>query len=340
MRINNLLNIGLDTLEIKLISNVILSQTVYYFKNPKGIEIGRLKSIANGYKLSICLPKIIRKDNIIPFNTNDYKYLSAILGHIEKYLYDLFGNHFPEMIVSNCEVNCTIALSDKSKTAPLLSLLAHILLTTEEKLFITCSGEKRGKRYSAVKNLCSGKRIESIKTPILSNSRFCFKIYDKGLEGNISDKGLIRIEFCYTKRGLKYAKTGKSLCDFLSPDSINSLLLCYKKDYKTYFIDRYWNNRDIKSLDDEYSVPIYKEIITIIYNDLVSHQGQPLTVALMNKNYVEMDFDLFRKACNMYYKNKDSSRKACYRIRNSGELQINTGIIKEFVSFSKQIIYG
>ena len=92
----------------------------------KGIEIGRLKSIANGYKLSICLPKIIRKDNIIPFNTNDYKYLSAILGHIEKYLYDLFGNHFPEMIVSNCEVNCTIALSDKSKTAPLLSLLAHI----------------------------------------------------------------------------------------------------------------------------------------------------------------------------------------------------------------------
>ena len=50
MRINNLLNIGLDTLEIKLISNVILSQTVYSFKNPKGIEIGRLKSIANGYK--------------------------------------------------------------------------------------------------------------------------------------------------------------------------------------------------------------------------------------------------------------------------------------------------
>lgn len=118
----------------------------------------------------------------------------------------------------------------------------------------------------------------------LSNSRFCFKIYDKAVEQNITDKGLLRIEFCYSSRGLKYAKVGRALETFLTPDSINALLMCYRKDYKTYLIDRYWNNRDSKTLlQDEYSQPIYKEMIAIIYNDLSEHNGQPLTVAIMNK---------------------------------------------------------
>lgn len=97
----------------------------------------------------------------------------------------------------------------------MLKLLSHVLLIKDEKLFIACSGEQIGKRYKAVKNLCSGQRIESIKTGQLSNSRFCFKIYDKAIEQNITDKGLLRIEFCYSVRGLKYAKVGRTLETFL-----------------------------------------------------------------------------------------------------------------------------
>lgn len=113
----------------------------------------------------------------------------------------------------------------------------------------------------------------------------CFKIYDKAIEQNITDKGLLRIEFCYSVRGLKYAKVGRTLETFLTPDSINALLICYRKDYKTYFIDRYWNNKDSKTMiRDTYSQPIYEEMITIVYNDLCEHNGQPLTVKQRNRD--------------------------------------------------------
>ena len=49
---------------------------------------------------------------------------------------------------------------------------------------------------------------------------------------------------------------------------------------------------------------------------------------------------LFKKACERYYSNKDSARKACYRVKQSKEIQISTGVIDEFVAFSKSIIYG
>lgn len=202
-------------------------------------------------------------------------------------------------MVRTVEVNATAELSNKTKTAPTLKLLATILLTKGEKLFICATGERTGKRYEAVKCLCSGQQIESIKTAQLSNSRVKLKLYDKSKEQNITDKGLLRIEFIYSARGLKVARTGKTLAEFLKPDSILSLLSWYRKDYKELLIDCYWNNTDRYNLNDEYNVPVYEEMITIIYNDLVSHEGQPLSVALINKNLIEIDYELFKRACKV-----------------------------------------
>lgn len=87
-------------------------------------------------------------------------------------------------------------------------------------------------------------------------------------------------------------KVGRTLETFLTPNSINVLLMCYRKDYKTYLIDRYWNNKDSKTMiRDAYSQPIYKEMVTIVYNDLCEHRGQPLTVAIMNKELVEVEYE-------------------------------------------------
>ena len=276
--------LGLDGLDITINTNIKLEQNQYVFKKQTGEELGNLVAVKNGYKLHICLPKVIRNNNTKPFGVSDYKQLNNVLEFIKNNVLNLFKGESTEITVQACEVNSTVVLSKKEQTTPMLKLLSHVLLTKDEKLFIACSGEQIGKRYKAVKNLCSGQRIESIKTGQLSNSRFCFKIYDKAVEQNITDKGLLRIEFCYSSRGLKYAKVGRALETFLTPDSINALLMCYRKDYKTYLIDRYWNNRDSKTLlQDEYSQPIYKEMIAIIYNDLSEHNGQPLTVAIMNK---------------------------------------------------------
>lgn len=337
---NNIV-IGIDTLEVEIQSTTLLHENTHIFRSANGAEIGRMKAVKNGYRLSICLPKMLREDNIEPFNVNDFKAIQKVLSMIQKELKQLFDNTLLEMTVKSCEVNSTIQLSDKTKTEPLLQLLSHVLLTKGEKLFVAYTGTRTGKRYEAVKNLCNGKHIESIKTPKLSNSRFCFKIYDKGFEQSITDKGLLRIEFVYSVRGLKHANTGRTLKEFLTVTSINNLLECYRTDYKTYLVDRYWNNLDSKTfVTDVYSKPIYKEMVEIIYNDLCSHKGQPLTVAIMNKELIEIDFKLFEKACCRYYGNPESARKTCYRVKKSEEIQINEGIIDEFVTFSRAIIYG
>lgn len=151
---------------------------------------------------------------------------------------------------------------------------------------------------------------------------------------------MLRIEFIYSSRGLKVARTGKTLAEFLKPDSILSLLSWYRKDYKELLIDCYWNNTDRYDLNDEYNVPVYEEMITIIYNDLVSHDGQPLSVALINKNLIEIDYELFKRACKRYYPKLNSAQKAWARVQKSGEIQVNIGVIDEFVSISKQIISG
>ena len=294
----------------------------------------------DGYLLHLCLPRVLRNDNTIPFCKEDFKHIENVLACVQTQLESLFGNDIYETMVRTAEVNATAELSNVTKTDPMLKLLATILLTKGEKLFICATGEKTGKRYEAVKCLCSGQQIESIKTAQLSNSRVKLKLYDKSKEKNITDKGLLRIEFIYSSRGLKVARTGKTLAEFLKPDSILSLLSWYRKDYKELLIDCYWNNTDRYDLNDEYNVPVYEEMITIIYNDLVSHDGQPLSVALINKNLIEIDYELFKRACKRYYPKLNSAQKAWARVQKSGEIQVNIGVIDEFVSISKQIISG
>lgn len=335
----NRVYVGLDGLDIKVNTTKILEQNYYIFYNKSNDEIGHLQAVKDGYLLHLCLPKVLRNDNTIPFCKEDFKHIENVLACVQTQLDSLFGNDIYETMVRTAEVNATEELSNITKTAPILKLLATILLTKGEKLFICATGEQTGKRYEAVKCLCSGQQIESIKTAQLSNSRVKLKLYDKSKEQNITDKGLLRIEFIYSSRGLKVARTGRTLAEFLKPDSILSLLSWYRKDYKDLLIARYWNNNDRYSLNDGYSVPIYKEMVEVIYNDLVAHEGQPLSVALINKNLIEIDYELFKRACKMYYPKLNSAQKAWARVQKSGEIQINTGIIDEFVSISKQIIY-
>jgi len=331
--------VGLDGIDVNIKTEKVLQENYYCKKNTKDEEIWHLKACKGGYLLHLCLPKAIRETNEIPFTTTDFEKLNEILEDIKYQIQQLFGNEIYDTTVRTCEVNATAELSNVTKVAPMLKLLATILLTKGEKLFICATGEQTGKRYEAVKCLCSGQRIESIKTAQLSNSRVKLKLYDKSKEQNITDRGLLRIEFIYSSRGLKVAKTGKTLAEFLTPTSIHSLLEWYRKDYKDLLIARYWNNNDRYSLNDGYSVPIYKEMIEVIYNDLVAHEGQPLSVALINKNLIEIDYELFKRACKMYYPKLNSAQKAWARVQKSGEIQINTGIIDEFVSISRQIIY-
>ena len=66
--------------------------------------------------------------------------MESVLKYIQKQLKTIFGNEIYETVVRTCEVNATAELSDVTKTEPMLKLLAKILLTKGEKLFICATG--------------------------------------------------------------------------------------------------------------------------------------------------------------------------------------------------------
>ena len=129
----NKIVIGIDTLEVEIQASTLLHENTHIFRSANGVEIGRMKAVKDGYRLSICLPKMLRENNIEPFNVNDFKAIQKVLSMIQKELKQLFDNTLLEMTVKSCEVNSTIQLSDKTKTEPLLQLLSHVLLTKGEK---------------------------------------------------------------------------------------------------------------------------------------------------------------------------------------------------------------
>lgn len=137
--------LGLDGLDITINTDVKLEQNHYAFKNQAGKELGNLAAVKNGYKLHLCLPKMIRNNNSIPFGVSDYKQLKNVLEFIKNNVLNLFKGESTEITVQACEVNSTVVLSRKEQTAPMLKLLSHVLLIKDEKLFIACSGEQIGK---------------------------------------------------------------------------------------------------------------------------------------------------------------------------------------------------
>lgn len=142
--------VGLDGLDIKVNTTKVLEQNYYIFYNNNNDETGHLQAVKDGYLLHLCLPKLLRTDNKIPFGKEDFKHIENVLECVQTQLESLFEDDIYETMVRTCEVNATAELSDVTKTAPMLKLLATILLTKGEKLFICATGEQTGKRYEAV----------------------------------------------------------------------------------------------------------------------------------------------------------------------------------------------
>lgn len=107
--------LGLDGLDITINTDVKLEQNHYAFKNQAGKELGNLAAVKNGYKLHLCLPKMIRNNNSIPFGVSDYKQLKNVLEFIKNNVLNLFKGESTEITVQACEVNSTVVLSRKEQ---------------------------------------------------------------------------------------------------------------------------------------------------------------------------------------------------------------------------------
>lgn len=325
--------LGIDTIEVVIDTQTILNKNNITFYSSNGNEVGKLvhrQGKKKGYNLILNLPRCVRQNNIQPFSVLDADKIYEITTIVVKQLKKHFGEQLPDLTVKSAEVGATMEIANKKNVQPILNMITGMLLQDKENIvYIACRGKKVGQRYNKVQTLASGINVESIKLPQNSSGRFASKYYDKGLEKDIADEhGIIRVEHIYNKRGLNYAHTGNSLQEFLTVDSIHNLIMCFKRDFKLYFCDRYWSNTG--------SLPYYRQCIQILKNDLKTKK--PLTVALMNRNIVEQDFEFFIRAVKSHYNNSASARQAIYRVRKSGEIEIHEGVATQFVMFCRQVV--
>ena len=236
--------LGIDTIEVVIDTPIEIIENNVVFQSKTGIKIGDLKhkqGKTHGYRLNINLPKCIRTNNIEPFGIVDACKLYEVTQTITEQLKEHFGDYLPELQVKTAEVNATVVLRHIDNVQPMLNMITGMLLQDKSNIaHLTVRGKQTGKRYKKVETLTSGMNVESLKMPQNSTGRFSQKIYDKGLEQGIQDKkGIVRIEHIYNRCGLDFAKTGRALNDFLTVESIQSLLQCFKSDFKKYFCDRF-----------------------------------------------------------------------------------------------------
>ena len=332
-KVNSNTHIGVDGLEIqvntKQTKNNIESKDLYSKKT--GVKIGRVKAInKTGFRLYINLPKMVRTDNVRPFGVIDKIHLEELLSEITDILFE-FCVDVHNAFISTVEINATAQLNSNKSTECIMNLLALMFLQEGKKVFLTAHGKKNTYRdvplsYDILRNTY---QIESLKTPRLGNKAFCWKLYDKGLEEGLQDKGLLRLEQIHNKRSLDREGLPQRLDSFLTCENIVQLVRLYQKSFKNYFIDIFWEHGEHCFTD--------KCVNTVLFE---LQDESPLSVAKIHRELISIDFEIFERACRLFYSNKKTATQTIRRVRNSGKVEINNGAISELVQVFRAILYS
>lgn len=336
---NNEVCIGIDSIQLVVHTNEplrvngeIVNSHDLVCKRTKQIigTIEHCKGRRQGYSININLPKCICQDNKKPFGKEDGHVLSEIGKMINGKIKSLFGSNYDMVKVSVCEVNATAKLTNYKNVDAILNMIRFMLLQDGEKFNVWIHGKRYNSKRSDKRNLITEEQIESIKFKC-SNGRCSMRFYNKGLEQGCIEQGLLRIEFRYYRCGLDFAKAGNTIEEFLTVSSLKNVIEVFKKDYKKYFINKYWNDKNGNKF--------YKKCIEDILDSLEKTK-KPSMAILMNKRIAEIDIRLVELAFRRYYSNYNSYRRAIKRIREKSNIEINENVINDFVQISRTIIHG
>lgn len=328
-QVNKRTYIGLDSISINIETKQNISvNTKELFSKQTGVKIGEIKQIKNGFQLRCCLPKMVRVNNIYPFGIWECIQLDCVVNELTEIIQEMFSVNLDKAIVCSCEINATAELENKETVECIMNLLGIMFLQGNQKIFFTAKGKKQ-KQYKKLNAdvLQNDLQIESLKTPRLSNKKLAFKFYNKGLEQEIENKGIIRFEQIHSSYSLDFAKIPRQLNKFLTKESFQKLIKLYKKCFNDYFIKIYWKSEKYDFLDT---------CINTIVQEM--QEETPISVAKIHRALIEIDFDLFSRACHKFYLNRKTAQQTIRRIKSSGKLEINEGIINNLVEIFRAIL--
>lgn len=332
-KVNNTTVIGLDSIEITVNQHIQAESTEIRSTRDAKIVLGHIKPLLHGTRVSLCLPRTIRENNIKPFGLLDACHLVEVVKEITEKLEELQIDT-SQARVTKVEINATATLDDPAHVPAILQLLAMMFLHTGQKAFFTASGEKDAmyREIPLDKEILRVRPvIESIKTQRLKNGRFCWKLYAKNLESGIKDKGLLRLEQVHNRESLNYVGVPDVLQDFLTIENITSLVDLYRRDFEDYLIDCFWRDKATGTTFPE-------RLVNTIASTLETER--PLSAALIHRDLLAVDFELFQRAAVQFYgpDKRKQALQAVRRVRQSGKVETREGAITELVRVFRAIV--
>lgn len=97
--------LGIDTVEVNITAGKDINiKETEFFHSRTGVRIGRITKRSgkeNGYCMSICFPKLLRKDNREPFTISDSIYLDTVVCEIQTQLMSLFKTNIKDIYVKS-----------------------------------------------------------------------------------------------------------------------------------------------------------------------------------------------------------------------------------------------
>ena len=129
--------LGIDTVEVNITTDKDTHiEETEFFHSRTGVRIGRIVKRSGkekGYCMSICFPKLLRKDNRAPFSILDSIYLSTIDCEIQTQLTSLFKTNIKDIYVKSVEVNATAQLKNPENIKPIMNLFSLMFVQSEQK---------------------------------------------------------------------------------------------------------------------------------------------------------------------------------------------------------------
>lgn len=340
-RVNKRTEIGIDTIEINITGIKTAIEETELKHTRTGENIGTIKKRngrEQGYVISICLPKIIRTDNIKPFGVLDSIKLSEVIWQVQTQLSMLFNTDYKNAYVKCCEVNATATLKRPENIDAIMNLLSLMFLQAGEKVYLTAHGVKdtRYKNVPISKNILRQvQQVESLKTKRSTNERVSWKLYNKSLEQaekakstEQAEEGILRLEERINEKGLAFIGLPLRLDKFLISQNIKRLVEQYQRDFRELFLNQYWKKGDEDFTDT---------LVNTIVFDL--QDNTPLVTAKIHRNLLYIDITLFKKACLEFYDNRKVALQAVRRVKQSGVIMYHEGAVSELVEIFRAIVY-
>lgn len=325
--------IGLDGFDIVVATpNTIRGdKDIKLYYGNKAVEAGRITPVSGGWKLHICLPKMIRSNNVAPFGRADREQISSVLADLSEILKERLGVSLEKAHVKTVEVNMTAKLQNPEQVNGIMNLFALMLLENTGKVFVTARGVKDHlyKNVALDRNILRRvAQVESIKIPRIGNKKLSFRLYDKGMEQGKPEESLLRIEQIVNSFGLQCEQVPTRLDCFLSYSVICQLIGLFKHNFQNNFLNLYWTKGS-----DSFPVTCVNTILQEF-----DEGERPLTVAKIHRQLISIDFGFFERACFAYYDNKKSAQQAIRRVKDSGKIKIVHGTIAELVKVFRAIL--